>query len=112
MNLARLENLAIRADGLAPKASAGSVVRGCEVIVHLSGVVDLRTELARLEKELGKAEKELAGLESKLGNAHFLDRAPAAIVEQERGRAADLADRRSRMLALRECFQRALAEDS
>jgi valyl-tRNA synthetase len=108
MSLARLENLDIRADGQAPKASASDVVRGCEVIVHLSGAVDFRAELARLEKELGKTTKELAGLEAKLDNAQFLARAPAAIVEQERGRAADLAGRRSKMLSLQDRFRRAL----
>jgi valyl-tRNA synthetase len=109
-SLARLENLAVRADGRAPKAAASNVVRGCEVIVHLSGAVDFQAELARLEKELGKTQKELAGLEAKLGNARFLDKAPEAVVRQERDRAADLADKRSKMLALQDRFRSALAE--
>jgi valyl-tRNA synthetase len=109
-SLARLENLAVQADGRAPKAAASNVVRGCEVIVHLSGAVDFQAELARLEKELGKTQKELAGLEAKLGNALFLDKAPEAVVRQERDRAADLADKRSKMLALQNRFRSAFTE--
>ena len=50
--LARLEDLQIGADLHAPKASASSVVGGCQVIVPLKGAVDLAGELARLDKEM------------------------------------------------------------
>ena len=56
MSLARLENLIISAEEHAPKASASNVVRGCEVIVLLTGAVDFQAELARLDKEIGKVD--------------------------------------------------------
>ena len=105
MSLARLENLLISADEHAPKASASNVVRGCEVIVHLSGAVDFQAELARLDKELGKMDKELAALNGKLSNENFITRAKPEFVEQERARAADLADKRGKMLALQKRFR-------
>lgn len=105
MTLARLENLVVNADEHAPKASASNVVRGCEVIVYLSGAVDFQAELARLDKEIGKTEKDLTALTAKLANEGFVSRAPAAIVEQERARAQDLADKRDKMLALRKRFK-------
>lgn len=88
MSLARLENLIISAEEHAPKASASNVVRGCEVIVHLSGAVDFQAELARLDKELGKVDRELAALNGKLSNENFLTRAKPEFVEQEKARAA------------------------
>lgn len=104
-SLGRVESLTINADEHAPKASASNVVRGCEVIVYLSGAVDFQAELARLDKEIGKTEKELAGIEAKLSNEGFVSRAPAAIVEQERTRAADFVDKRAKMLALQKRFK-------
>jgi valyl-tRNA synthetase len=105
MGLARLENLTINAEEHAPKASASNVVRGCEVIVHLSGAVDFQTELARLEKELGKVEKDLAGQTAKLGNENFVSRAPAHVVEMERNRLVDLKDKQEKLLALYKRFK-------
>ena len=107
MSLARLENLIISAEEHAPKASASNVVRGCEVIVHLSGAVDFQAELARLDKELGKVDRELAALNGKLSNENFLTRAKPEFVEQEKARAADLADKRGKMLALQKRFREA-----
>ena len=81
------------------------MVRGCEVIVHLSGAVDFQAELARLDKELGKTAKDLEALSKKLANEGFISRAPAAVVEQERARYADLTDKRDKMLALQKRFK-------
>ena len=52
--LARLETMEVGMEVHAPKASASSVVQGCEIIVPLKGNVDLQGELARLAKEMGK----------------------------------------------------------
>ena len=46
-------------------------------------------ESARLTKEIGRIEGEIRKCEGKLGNANFVDHAPAAVVEQERNRLAD-----------------------
>ncbi|MDD3609827.1 MAG: hypothetical protein PHI49_08745, partial [Halothiobacillaceae bacterium] len=48
-------------------------------------------ELARLAKEIAKIEKELDKCRAKLGNPAFADKAPPAVVEQERGRERDFA---------------------
>ncbi len=105
ITLARLTELLIDAGSEAPRASAGQMVQGCEVIVHLSGAVDFEAELARLDKELGKIEKDLGSLTPKLNNEGFLSRAPADIVERERARARELSEAHDKLSGLRERFR-------
>ena len=52
--------------------------------------IDLAAELARLEKEAARLKGEVAKAEAKLANASFVERAPAAVVAQERERLARL----------------------
>ena len=54
--------------------------------------IDIPAEIARLEKEIERLEGEIKKAEGKLGNASFVDRAPPAVVEQERQRMADFGN--------------------
>ncbi|MEW6119908.1 MAG: valine--tRNA ligase [Pseudomonadota bacterium] len=51
--------------------------------------IDRDTERARLAREIERIQGEIRKAEGKLGNASFVDRAPAAVVEQERARLTD-----------------------
>ena len=51
--------------------------------------IDVAAESARLAKEIARIENEIIKANSKLGNASFVDRAPALVVEQEKRRLAD-----------------------
>ena len=50
--------------------------------------VDIAAERDRLGKEIARLENEVRKAESKLGNATFVERAPAAVVAQEKERLA------------------------
>jgi len=52
--------------------------------VPLAGLIDVAAELGRLAKERDKLEKEIARLSGKLGNARFVDNAPADVVAKEK----------------------------
>jgi valyl-tRNA synthetase len=77
---------ALPADALAPVAVIGNIQLMLEV------AIDVPAEIARLEKEITRLEGEIRKTESKLGNASFVDRAPPAVVEQERQRMADFGN--------------------
>jgi valyl-tRNA synthetase len=70
-------------------ASAAAVVGTLRVLIPLAGLIDLDAERARLKKEIARIDGEIKKCEGKLGNASFVDHAPAAVVAQERGRLAD-----------------------
>ena len=101
--LARLESMEVGMEVHAPKASASSVVQGCEIIVPLKGNVDLQGELARLAKEMGKIADALAVVDKKLSNESFVSRAKPEIVQRERDRAAELKDNLGKLEAKEMC---------
>jgi valyl-tRNA synthetase len=53
---------------------------------------DKATERDRLDKEIARLEGELRTVEAKLANASFVDRAPAAVVDEHRKRKADFTE--------------------
>lgn len=73
----------------AEPAAAAAVVGSLRVLIPLAGLIDLDAERARLKKEIARIEGEKRKSEGKLGNANFVDHAPAAVVEQERARLSD-----------------------
>lgn len=83
--LARLTDVAL-VDALPPSPAPVLVVG--ELRVRFDIQIDLAAERARLGKEIARLEAEIGKARGKLGNASFVERAPAAVVEQERARLA------------------------
>lgn len=66
---------------------AGAVVltfSDCKVFLPLESMVDLAEEEARKQKEIEKVKFEIARSEGMLSNARFVEKAPKALVEQEK----------------------------
>ena len=63
-----------------------------KLYIPMGQLVDVEKELERIGKELEKARKNLAGIESKLSNEKFTAKAPEAIVNAEREKAAKARD--------------------
>ena len=61
-----------------------------KLLIPLAGLIDKDAEVLRLGKDLERRKTELERCGVKLSNASFVDKAPAAVVEKERSRAAEL----------------------
>ena len=87
-SLARLEK-AEAYDGEVTPDMVQSVFREAALLIPLKGVVDFAAERERLQKELAGLQQNLAGYERKLANPSFVERAPKAVVEEEKRRQAE-----------------------
>jgi valyl-tRNA synthetase len=88
-----------------PPMTSKSAVSGMEIFVDMKDLIDVPAEIAKNEKEEQKLLGLIKGKEAKLGNASFVDRAPANVVETERAGLAQyqeqLASVRAALAALR-----------
>ncbi len=84
--LAKLSEIEIKHDGL-PDADAPVSIVG-EFRLMLKIEIDVEAERERLNKEITRTEQELIKAQSKLANSSFIERAPAAVVVQEKERLA------------------------
>ncbi|ARU89436.1 valine--tRNA ligase [Pseudomonas sp. M30-35] len=105
--LAKLESVSILAAGEEPPLSATALVGDMEVLVPMAGLIDKAAELGRLDKEIQRLEGEVKRVGGKLGNAGFVDKAPADVIEKERAKLAEaelalgkLAEQRARIASL------------
>ena len=65
-----------------------AVTHNATAYLPLSELVDIAAELERIRKEIEKAQNRLRGVEQKLSNEKFVSRAPEAVVNAEREKAA------------------------
>lgn len=103
-SLARLEKL----ECFAPEAEVSkdmvqAVFREAVILLPLKGVVDFAAEKERLQKEIAALDKNLECYARKLGNPSFVERAPAAVVEEEKRRQSEALENKAK---LQEALQR------
>ncbi len=83
----------------APDKAMTAIVTGAELYLPLAGLIDISQEIARLEKELQTLIGEVQRVEKKLANEGFVAKAPAKVIEEERAKMNDYADKRDKVLA-------------
>ena len=74
------------------------IVDKAELLLPLDELVDKEKELERLNKEKTKLEAEIKRVEGKLSNKGFTDKAPAAVVEEERRKGEKYRDMLEKVL--------------
>jgi valyl-tRNA synthetase len=104
-NAAKVEMTLVESGEHVPQSAKSIVGADIEVVVPLKGLVDIDAEKKRIEKEIAKVTKEIAFVSKKLGNEKFVSRAPAHVVEKERGRLADEKERKKRLTEALEALE-------
>ncbi|MEX1220990.1 MAG: valine--tRNA ligase [Idiomarina sp.] len=100
--LARLDSLRFASDNEVLPASATALAGKVELHIPMAGLIDKDAELARLDKAIGKAQQEQQRVAGKLGNSKFVDNAPAAVIEKEKGKLAEAEQKLQQLTQQRE----------
>ena len=87
--LAKLSSVDI-VDELPDDGAPVQVVNLAKLMLRVE--IDIAAERARLDKEIARLQSEIAKAGGKLSNANFLERAPVAVVEQEKARMAQFTE--------------------
>ncbi|AJE22484.1 valine--tRNA ligase [Azotobacter chroococcum] len=87
--LAKLESIRILEAGEEAPLAATALVGEMQVLVPMAGLIDKDAELARLDKEIQRLEGEVKRVGGKLGNASFVDKAPAEVIAKERAKLTE-----------------------
>ncbi|MEC7551625.1 MAG: valine--tRNA ligase [Pseudomonadota bacterium] len=87
IRLARLDTITVQNDF--PEGSIQSIVEEAVFAIHLNEVIDVTAETDRLKKEITKVEKEISKISGKLNNQGFLEKAPDAVIQENKSRLQD-----------------------
>ncbi|TAM41081.1 hypothetical protein EPN54_02150, partial [bacterium] len=90
-NLAKIDNLAIAYDYLPQKNEYVVVLKNMQVVMPLTGIVDVAGQLKKTKAKIDKLQAEIKNKKGMLANENFTRRAPKEIVEEERNKLNDLA---------------------
>jgi len=93
--LARVSEISTAA--AAPQGSLQLLVRGEVAALPLIGVIDIAAERARLSKEMAKTVSDIARVDAKLNNEKFVANAPEEIVDEEKEKRAEAANRKEKI---------------
>ena len=80
-----------------PNQSATALVGHLELFVPLAELIDIKAEIARLDKELNKVQQTIDHLAGKLNNDQFVNKAPQAIVDKERNKLKEAYDAKDKL---------------
>lgn len=97
--LTKVDTLEIRSvDSAKPEKSLSTVLGPGELFLEVGDLIDIDSEIQRLEQELNSLEKNISTNKKKLANPNFVAKAPAEVVEQEKERLKVGEERKVRIV--------------
>ncbi|OKH22115.1 valine--tRNA ligase [Chroogloeocystis siderophila] len=87
--LAKVETLKITATVEQVESVIAGVIGTIQVLIPLTGVVDVEALRAKLKKDIAKLEAEVTALATRLNNPNFVNKAPAEVVQGARDAFAE-----------------------
>ena len=96
--LAKVETFELlTADQPSPNDSACLLVANMEIILPLTGLIDVAAEVERLTKAVVKVEKTINQAQGKLNNPNYITKAPEAVVAKEQQRLSEAKASRAQL---------------
>jgi valyl-tRNA synthetase len=88
--MAKLESIEWKKPGDQLPPAATALVGQMDLLIPMAGLIDVDAEKARLNKEIEKLSKDKERFAAKLQNPNFVDKAPAAVVDKEKAKLAEV----------------------
>jgi valyl-tRNA synthetase len=104
-DMTRLSKLTVQQEADKPADAATYIYNDIEIFVPLKGLVDVESELAKLQRERQKVEAKLAQVNGKLSNKKFLDNAPDDIIAKEQEKKESLDAKMAKIVEAEERFR-------
>ncbi len=98
--LAKLSEMHIEAETLPQTQAPVQIVGDYRLMLKIE--IDIEAERARMDKEIARLQGEITKAHGKLGNASFVDKAPAVVVAQEKERLAGFSATLEKLTAQRD----------
>ncbi len=96
--MAKTSSITIDPEATPGKGIATAVREYVEVYIPLEGLLDVETELQRLNKDLKKVTQNIVTLEKKLLNEDFISKAPKHVVEKEKTKYNEFIEKKEKIL--------------
>lgn len=105
-DMTRLSRLTVQQEADKPADAATYIYNDIEIFVPLKGLVDVESELAKLQRERQKIEAKLAQVNGKLSNKKFIDNAPDDIIAKEQEKKENLDAKMAKIVDAEERFRK------